>query len=52
VKILTKMSESTADDNRLSFAVEMGSSEGFPWGRRFQRWKLPVMGEGFGPRAV
>ena len=27
VKLLTKMSESTADDNRLSFAVECGSFE-------------------------
>ena len=41
VKLLTKMSESTADDNRLSFAVEWG----FPKSSR--DGKLPAMGEGF-----
>ena len=41
VKLLTKMSESTADDNRLSFAVE--------WGLRKSSFReaFPVMGEGF-----
>ena len=33
VKLLTKMSESTADDNRLSFAVEWGL-QGFPEGKK------------------
>ena len=46
VKLLTRMSESTADDNRLSFAVEMGSSEDFPREEGFQRWKAPSDGRG------
>src|SRR3982074_1557689 len=46
VKLLTRMSESTADDNRLSFAVEMGSSEDFPREEGFQRWKAPGDGRG------
>ena len=42
VKLLTKMSESTADDNRLSFAVEWG----LPRLPRGEEEKLPAMGEG------
>jgi hypothetical protein len=41
------MSESTADDSRLSFAVEWDLTR-LP-GREddFQKWKLPAMGGGF-----